>query len=663
MAGEDEFFLGTVRALSHGVLGVGELIGVAGQLAAAGRGDLAGQVYRLWIGLNPTSPMLYAICFNLGVLMAASGDAEEAKRAYQQAIATNADFIEAYINLGTVLESQGDVDQAISVWQMASDRLPQVTGPAVRLKTMVLRQLGRARSGPDAEICLRQILELDPREGDVAEHYLANRLSRCQWPVLDAPEGVTMGSLLSSLHPLSAAVFVDHPLFHLALNWHHNRRQVGYGVSILDPKPVSVQVHRRLRVGYLSSDLCAHAVGYLIVEAMERHDHAKVEVFVYYCGPQTGDWINTRIRAVTDCWIDINGMDDEAAARRIQSDDIDILVDLNGNTKGSRTRICAMRPAPVVVNWLGFPGTMGSPYHHYIIADEWIIPPEHEIYYSEKVLRLHCYQPNDRKRMISAQQPSRADVGLPEEAMVYCCFNFTQKISRKVFEMWMTVLNQVPHSVLWLLSTSDELNQYIRQLAGGYGIEGERLHFAPWVSSPDHLARYPLADLFLDTYPYGAHTTASDALWMSVPMLTLSGRSFASRVCGSLVRSAGLPELVCATPGDFIEKAVELGHQRERLLAYREKLSAARESCVMFNTDLLVRRLESLYTEMWEDYQSGRLPRPDLANLEVYLEMAVGDNLDEYDLSAIAEYDQWFREKLVRRDKVCPLLPDSRLWR
>ena len=305
---------------------------------------------------------------------------------------------------------------------------------------------------------------------------------------------------------------------------------------------------------------------------------------------------------------------------------------------------------------------MGSPYHHYIIADDWIIPPDHEIYYSEKVLRLPCYQPNNRKRMASARPLTRAEAKLPEGAVVYCCFNGSHKITRFTFDRWLTILHRVPGSVLWLLSSSEPAHQRLRRFASERGVAPERLIFAEKMANADHLARYRLADLFLDTTPYGAHTTASDALWMGLPVLTASGRSFASRVCGSLVRAAGLPELVCSSLEDYVECAVALGTKRSMLAGYRDRLLAARDSCVLFDTPSLVGRLDELYRTMWAEYQEGRLPRPDLTNLDVYLEVGIEQDPEAHEVQRIEDYRRWWHEKLSRRNAFRPMPLDRRLW-
>jgi predicted O-linked N-acetylglucosamine transferase (SPINDLY family) len=313
------------------------------------------------------------------------------------------------------------------------------------------------------------------------------------------------------------------------------------------------------------------------------------------------------------------------------------------------------------VNWLGFPGTMGTPFHHYIIADEWIIPPGSEVYYTEQVVRLPCYQSNDRKRTV-AERPTRAAAGLPEDAFVFCCFNGSQKISRFTFERWMEILGRTPGSVLWLLSGDDDAAERLRRFAETRGVSRDRLIFAPKQANAWHLARYPLADLFLDTAPYGAHTTASDALFMGVPVLTLSGRSFAARVCGSLVRAAGLESLVCDTAAQYVERAIELAADPGQLRAYRDQLEANRASCTLFDMNKLVSHLEGLYRSMCEDYRAGRLPQPDLDGLEVYREVGLELDPELVETQTISDYHGLYLEKLARRHRFRPIKPDGRLW-
>jgi predicted O-linked N-acetylglucosamine transferase (SPINDLY family) len=343
-------------------------------------------------------------------------------------------------------------------------------------------------------------------------------------------------------------------------------------------------------------------------------------------------------------------MGDDEAAQIISGDDVKILIDLNGYTHGARTGLLALRPAPIIVNWLGYPGTTGSPAHHYIIADEFIIPFGSEMYYSETVCRLPCYQPNDRKRQSSQQAPSRREAGLPEGAMVYCCFNGAHKLTPFTWHRWMAILRQVPDSILWLLEGVQTTNETLVRLAAEHGISSNRLVFAGRRSNAEHLARYQLADLFLDTTPYGAHTTASDALWMGVPIVTLAGRNFASRVCGSLLRAAGIGELVCSTGEQYIALAVELGRNPLKLAELRQKLRAQRDGCVLFDTPQLVSRLEALYQEMWRAARTGQLPRPELSNVQLYGEVGIALDRDDRELLT-ADYCARYRSELTDRNK------------
>ncbi len=394
----------------------------------------------------------------------------------------------------------------------------------------------------------------------------------------------------------------------------------------------------------------------------EQHDRQSFEIYAYYCGIDQEDPIQLRLKSSADKWIDINSLSDEEAADKIADDRVDIMVDLNGYTKGARLRVLSLRPAPITANWFGFPGTMGSPFHHYVIADEQIIPTSHEIFYSEKVVRLPCYQPNDRKRVV-ADHASREEEKLPPDALVYCCLNGTQKITPEVFASWMTILLEAPGSVLWLLESSNDINAHLKNLAEQSGISAERLIFAKRISNPQHLARYTLADLFLDTFPYGAHTTASDSLWMGTPVLTVAGQSFASRVCASLVSAAGIGDLICHDQKTYISRAIELGRNPEAISLLKRKLSAGRGSCSLFNTPLLVHELETLYRGMWEDFERGSLPKPDLINMDVYHD--IGVRLHTEQTSFVDQNDLLARyaRELEVWNTVRPLSLDSRLWR
>ncbi|MDR3508216.1 MAG: glycosyl transferase [Caulobacteraceae bacterium] len=632
-------------------------------LGVAGALDL----YDAWIEHNADNPLIYAVLFNYAVLLTDSGDLDRARGQLERAIILNPAFIPAYINLGRVYERMGATGLAVLQWSNAVDRLSAVNGAAISHKTTALNQMARVLEGGGqddaAESMLRQSLELDPQQREPLQHLAALRQRQCEWPVVAPWERVTGDLQMKGMSPLSLAAYTDDPMLQLAGAWNYNLRDVGPPAGPTGVHPLAVQGgSKRLRIGYLSSDLRHHAIGFLTAELYALHDRDQVEVFAYYCGPDLPDPLQARIKADVDHWVAINTLDDAAAAKRIADDGIQILVDVNGYTRDGRIKLLAQRPAPVIVNWLGFPGTMASPYHHYIVADDWIIPEDQEIYYSEKVLRLPCYQPNDRKRKVASRQPTRTEMGLPEDGVVFCCFNGTHKITRFTFERWLRILEGVPGSVLWLLSGAETSHVALRKIAQARGLDPARLVFAGKMANPDHLARYPLADLFLDTTPYGAHTTASDALWMGVPVLTLSGRSFASRVCGSLVRGAGLEDLICASPDDYVARAIELGQDAALRQGYRDRLAANRETCVLFDTPLLVRGLEALYRQMWADFEAGALPQPDLTNLDVYLEVGAAQNHDEIEVQAIEDYTGWWRGKLAERHAYRPIPFDHRLW-
>ncbi|MCX7899098.1 MAG: glycosyl transferase, partial [Methylocystis sp.] len=522
------FFNGEAARARAGGQTIAELFGAAEKLSAANQHLLCAKLYKNWIAFNEGHELAYMAYFNLAVVLRSLDDHAGAINALHACVRLNGGFHQARINLGRVYEDSGHIGKALESWKGALEGLSAITPEALKFKLLALQQMGRVLENAErldaAENILTQAMALRPDRTDAIQHWISLRQRQCKWPVLASSEHVTARQLVEGMSPMSLALHADDPLFQLAKAYRYNKSLVGL------PEPIRLvaeagDVSRRLRIGYVSSDLREHAVGFALVELFELHDKSKFEIFAYYFGEtRPADETQNRFRAAVDHWTDISHLDDDSAAREIADDGIDILVDLNGYTKNARTGIFARRPAPVIVNWCGYPGTMGSPDHHYLISDATIIPPEHEIFYSEKVLRIPCNQPLDRKRRIEHGLLTRADEGLPDEAFVYCCLNGMQKITSSVFARWMQILREVPDSVLWLLTGGDDVDERLRKIAHEQGVEPTRLVFAQKRANAQHLARMALAVLFLDTFPYGAHSTAADALTMGVPVLTHPGR-------------------------------------------------------------------------------------------------------------------------------------------
>ncbi|HXJ00233.1 MAG TPA: hypothetical protein VNH44_03355, partial [Micropepsaceae bacterium] len=368
--------------------------------------------------------------------------------------------------------------------------------------------------------------------------------------------------------------------------------------------------HSRIRIAYLSSDFHAHATATLMAGVFEAHNRDRFETFAFSYGPDDDSPTRQRLVSAFEHFHSVAEMRDAKIASLLHEKEIDIAVDLKGYTDKARPAILSARPAPVQVNYLGFPATMGAPYIDYIIADRMVIPEGHRMHYSEKVVYLpHSNQPNDRTRRVAANPPSRETCGLPQVGFVFCCFNNAFKIGPQVFDVWMGLLRDVEGSVLWLLEDDKLAQDNLKREAEARGITAERIVFAPRVSVEEHLARHVLADLFLDTLPYNAHTTASDALWMGLPIVTCAGNTFASRVGASLLSSMGLPELVTSSLEDYGELARTLAQQPERLATIKATLARNRDASPLFDVALFTRHLESAYATMWERHQRNEPPQ------------------------------------------------------
>ena len=518
---------------------------------AHGRRDLAIAAYREWIGANPASPQLCAAWFNLGVEFAQAMEFGNAIIAYRNALALKPDLHQAAINLGLALEASGQHDAALAAWHQALQ--PDET------RIALLNHRGRlleARGAlAEAVEALRGSLLIDPHQPDVLQHWTHLRQRICAWPILqtDIP-GLDAAEIGLHAGPLGSLALFDEVDRQRRIAEAWLARKVPPAPQRLAPQ--SGYRHDRIRLGYLSSDFCRHAMSFLIVEALERHDRRQFEVFGYCSSPEDGSDIRRRVIAAFDHHVPIGHLDEEAAARRIRADEIDILIDLNGLTRGARLGALRWKPAPVQVTYLGYIGSVPLPELDWMICDGRVVPAQRAALYAPRPLPLPgLYQANDA-RPVSLPPVSRATEGLPEDAFVFCNFSHYYKITEAMFADWMMILRRAPKSVLWLVDDNEPGRRNLLAAAARHGVGAERLVFAGRVDPAHYRARFALADLFLDTTPYNAGTVASDALRMGLPLLTLSGQTFASRMAGSLLAEIGLHAGVTTTREEFVARAV-----------------------------------------------------------------------------------------------------------
>lgn len=365
---------------------------------------------------------------------------------------------------------------------------------------------------------------------------------------------------------------------------------------------------RRVRVGYVSSDFHDHATCVLMAEMLEHHDRSRFEVFLYSHGEDDRSIMRRRVEAAGEHFVDLVGLDDQHIAERIAQDNVDVLVDLKGYTANNKFGVFARRPAPLQVSFLGFPGTTGASFIDYIVGDPVVTPLDHSVYYKEKIAQMPvCYQPNDRQRPLP-QITSRAQVGLPDDALVLCGFNQAYKVSPDVLSVWCSLLSNLPGSVLWLLDWHSQAKPNLEKELVDRGVDLSRVFWAPRVGLPEHISRLALADIFIDAWPCNAHTTASDALWAGVPIVTLIGDTFASRVGASLLNSVGVPELVAQDESDYVLKVLNLAADIALRNEVREKLLAAREQAPLFDSKRFAKDFEDLLLRMLDKRANGLMP-------------------------------------------------------
>lgn len=593
-----KIFLEKIALVWDRSLNLTSLIDFAGQLNQAKLYTLEAVLYQTWLARNDTS-LNYVVYFNMGVSLSANGDLQGAKDAYLSAIKLDASFIQPHFNLGSVYERLEQPDLAISEWLLVVNHHASLKDEHRALRLMALNNLGRLyesrRQYSEALFYLTKSLNVEPNQPDTIHHWIFLRERLCEWPIYAPINGVSQEQMQECTSALAMLSLSDDPAQQLAAAKHFVERKLPVTEPFTLPQ---IYKHKRIRIGYLSSDLCLHPVAMLTAELFELHDKKHFEIYAYCWSREDGSALRSRIMQAVDHFERIQDITDLAAAELIRNHEIDILIDLHGQTLGARPGILAYRPAPIQVTYLGLPATTGFPFIDYVITDKFLTPEEFLPFYSEKPLFMpDVYQVSDRKRVV-APIPSRQEYGLPEEGFVFCSFNNNHKYTPDVFEVWMSILKRVPDSVLWLLAENPQVETNLRKEAARYGVDSSRLIFASRVLPDVYYARYGVADLFLDTYPFNGGTTANDALWMELPVLTYTGKTFAARMAGALLTAAGLEELITYNLHDYQEKAVALANSPEDCLRLKTHLKDVKQNGKLFDTSRFVKNLEKQFKQM-----------------------------------------------------------------
>jgi len=558
--------------------------------------------------------------YNLAGLCADQARYSEAYEAYRKCAEIDPGFVGAQLDWAGLLLRRGEYARAEELYRRVLEKPLHDR----KLQLSALESMGRlcreqSRLSEAVEFYRRE-LRLDPQNAEALAGLIAVKAYLCDWRDRDAEFGRLMPivhrqiaagerTALSSFGALSCPLAPDLQLA-ISRTWAAETERLAADAKKQVRFVFARRSSDRIRVAYVSSDYYNHATSHLIQGLFGLHDRGGFEIHAVSHGKNDGSTYRKRIEADADRFVDVAAMTDRGAAQAIHDAGIDILVDLNGYTQSHRLGISALRPAPVIAAYLGFPGSSGAAFIDYAIVDSIVVPPSEAPFYSEKLVHLpNCYQVNDREQPIDSSPVDRRDHGLPAEAMVFCCFNNNYKLEPFIFDVWMRILKQVPGSVLWLLRLTPEFEDNLRREASARGVDPDRLVFAQKAPKPKHLARHRLADLFLDTRYYTAHTSCSDALWAGLPVLTCPGATFASRVSASILAAAGLPELVAPSFEEYERRAIEWGTRRADLKVIRDKWAPQRMTCALFDTARFARNIEQAYRLIWENHLAGNPPR------------------------------------------------------
>ena len=566
------------------------------------RFDAALASYDKAIQLQADNAIAYS---NRGNILKDLNQFNAALASYDKAIQLKPDYAEGYSNRGNVLKDLNQLDAALTSYDKAI-QLKADYADAYSNRGNTLRDLKRL---DEAVTSYEKAIELDPDLGYLLGNLLHTRMKLCDWRnfesnVIELIKKIELGFESSPTFPILALTTSLTAQRKVSEIWVNNN--FPYAPSL---GPISKPRRSdKIRIGYFSADFRNHPISLLTAELFETHSRSKFELIAFSFGPDTNDVMRSRIKAAFDKFIDVTHQSDHEVAMLARSLEIDIAIDLGGHTQGSRLGIFALRAAPLQVSYLGYVGTMGAEYIDYLIADTVLVPEASQKYYSEKIIYLPSYQVNDSKRPIEENRFVREELGLPGTGFIFCCFNNSYKIVPEVFSSWMRILKRTEGSVLFLYAENDWAPVNLRNEAASRGVSPDRIIFGKKLPMSEYLARYQMSDLFLDTLPYNAGTTASDALWAGLPIVTRMGESFASRMAASLLTAINLPELITRTQTDYEDLAVELATDPIKYKTIKAKLAANRLTAPLFNTPLFSRHIEDAYVKIYERYQNDLLP-------------------------------------------------------
>lgn len=576
---------------------ISEILSKGQSYEKAGHWSKAADWYRQWLLRYGRQAPGAVIAFQLGVLLRNQGDLSGALASYQKGLRLAPGIWELSYNLGVTHEAMGHPDKALQAWQAGLLRTQAAKNASA--SAQLLAHMGRVleKKDPERAVSLYEQSLRHAHTPDTTQHFLALRRQMCLWPVVPVwlKEMYPEQDIPLQLGPFMALAETDDPQELGRIVKHFIERKMPTPPSPL-PKPSEWQ-HPKLKIGYLSADFRWHAVCILMAEVFELHDRSRFEVYGLDYSDTTQSSMRQRVIQAFDHHVLLHHMTDEDAARHIRSLEIDVLIDLTGLTASSRWPILTYQPAPVQVSYLGFPGISHIPGMTHVMVDRVLMPETEVVNSPEHPLRLDVFQANDRKRQIGLA-PSRHDCGLPNDAVVYCAFNSTHKYTPDIWGVWMRILSRVTNSVLWMTVDNLQTRKRLCELAQQHGVAAEKLVFASKVLPELYLARMQCADLFLDTRPFGAGTTASDALWAGLPVLTCPGKSYTSRMAASLLTAADVTELIAQGVNEYEQLAVSLGNDRAQLDAIKQKVRLARASSKLFDTPAFVADLEHQLTKL-----------------------------------------------------------------